>query len=186
MTATQTATSTSTWTIDPTHTEVGFAVRHLMISTVRGRFGGVTGSVVADESNPTSAKIDVTIDVSSVDTRTEPRDAHLRSPDFFDTEKYPTMRFVGGTIDGDIDGDFTLTGKLTIRDITKDVTLDVTSEGKVRDPWGNDRVGFSAKGKINRSAFGLTYNQALEAGGVVIGDEIKLSIDVELVRQADA
>jgi polyisoprenoid-binding protein YceI len=186
MTATQTTAGTSTWTVDPTHSEIGFAVRHLMISTVRGRFGGVTGSVVADEANPTKAKIDISVDVTTVDTRTEQRDAHLRSADFFDVEKFPTMHFVGTEVDGDVTGDFKVTGNLTIRGVIRPVTLDVTSEGSVRDPWGNDRVGFSAKGKLSRADYGLTYNQALEAGGVVIGDEIKLSIDVELVRQAAA
>jgi polyisoprenoid-binding protein YceI len=186
MTATPTAPTTSTWTIDAAHTEVGFAVRHLMISTVRGRFGAVTGSVVFDEANPSNSKIDVSIDVSSIDTRTEARDNHLRSADFFDVEHHRSMHFVGKRIDGDVNDEFKLVGDLTIRDVTREVTLDVSSEGRVRDPWGNDRVGYSAKGKINRSDFGLTYNQALEAGGVVIGDEIKLSIDVELVRQAPA
>jgi polyisoprenoid-binding protein YceI len=186
MTATETTPTTSTWTVDATHTEVGFAVRHLMISTVRGRFGAVAGTVVYNEANPDASTVDVTVDVTSIDTRTDGRDAHLRSADFFDVERFPTMHFVGTGISGDVDGEFTLTGDLTIRGVTREISLDVTSEGRVRDPWGNDRVGFSAKGKISRGDFGLTWNQVLEAGGVTVGDEVKISVDVELVRQATA
>jgi polyisoprenoid-binding protein YceI len=174
----------STWTIDAAHADVGFAVKHLMIATVRGRFGAVTGAVDFDEAHPLSSKIDITVDVSSIDTRQEQRDNHLRSADFFDTANFPTMRFVSTGIAGDVNGEFRVTGDLTIRGVTKPVTLDATAEGRVRDPWGNERAGFSASGKISRSAFGLTWNQALEAGGVMVGDEVKLSIDVELVHQA--
>lgn len=173
----------ATWTIDPAHTEIGFAVRHLMLSTVRGRFGAVTGTVTVDEKSPRTAKVDVTVDVSSVDTRQEMRDNHLRSPDFFDVAKYPTMHFVSKKIEGDVTKKFRVIGDLTIKDTTREVALDVTLEGRAIDPWGNDRVGFSATGKLNREDFGLTWNQALETGGVLVGDEIKLSIDAELVRQ---
>ena len=184
MTATATSPSTATWTVDASHTEVGFAVRHLMISTVRGRFGAVTGTVVYNEADPSKSTVDVSVDITSIDTRTEARDNHLRSADFFDVENHPTMHFVGKRINGDINGEFELVGDLTIRGVTRELTLDVSSEGRVRDPWGNDRVGYSAKGKIKRSDFGLVWNQALEAGGVAVGDEVKLSIDVELVQQA--
>lgn len=177
---------TATWTIDPAHTEIGFAVRHLMLSTVRGRFGAVTGSVTVDEKDPNSAKVDVTIDVTSIDTRQEGRDNHLRSADFFDVATYPTMHFVSKRIEADVTGTFRVIGDLTIKGTTREVALDVTLEGRAIDPWGNDRVGFSATGKLNRADFGLTWNQALETGGVVVGDEIKLSIDAELVRQAAA
>jgi polyisoprenoid-binding protein YceI len=168
------------------HVEVGFAIRHLMISTVRGRFGSASGVVVFDEANPSSSKIDVTIDVASVDTRQEMRDNHLRSPDFFDVANYPVMRFVGSRIEGDVTKNFRVIGDLTIRDITREVTLDVENEGATTDPWGNQRVGFSATAKLNRADFGLTYNQALEAGGVLVGEEVKLSIDAEFIRQASA
>jgi polyisoprenoid-binding protein YceI len=181
-----TTTNRSTWTIDATHAEVGFAVKHLMISTVRGRFAAVKGSAELDDARPNAAKLDVTIDVSSIDTRQEQRDNHLRSPDFFDVARFPTMRFISKRIEGDIDGEFRVIGDLTIRGVTHEVTLDATAEGRVRDPWGNDRAGFSAKTKISRSAFGLTWNQALETGGVVVGDDVKLSIDVELVKQVAA
>ena len=173
----------TTWTIDSSHAEIGFAVRHLMIATVRGRFGAVSGTVTVDETNPRNSKIDVTVDVTSVDTRQEMRDNHLRSPDFFDVATYPTMRFASKRIDGDIDGAFRVVGDLTIRGVTREVALTANLEGRTRDPWGNERAGFSATGKINRHDFGLTWNQALESGGVMVGDEVKLTIDVELVHQ---
>jgi polyisoprenoid-binding protein YceI len=177
-------TTTTTWNIDPAHTNVEFGIRHLMISTVKGRFAQVGGSATIDTANPSAMTLDVEIGVASIDTRQEQRDAHLRSADFFDVERFPTMRFVGTRIDGDIDAEFTLDGELTIRDVTRPLVLHVTSEGRVRDPWGNERAGFSATGKIDRRAYGLTWNQALEAGGVVVGDEVKISVDVELTRAA--
>jgi polyisoprenoid-binding protein YceI len=173
----------TTWTIDGTHAEVGFAVKHLMISTVRGRFGTVSGTVNVDETNPSKSKIDITIDVASIDTRQEQRDNHLRSADFFDVANHPTMHFSSKRIEGDLNGEFRVIGDLTIRGTTHEVAIDVTSEGRVRDPWGNDRAGFSAKGNISRAKYGLTWNQMLEAGGVAVGDDVRLSIDVELIRQ---
>jgi polyisoprenoid-binding protein YceI len=172
------------WTVDGAHADVGFAVKHLMISTVRGRFGTVKGTVERDEANPLASKIDVTVDVTSIDTRQDQRDNHLRSPDFFDAANFPTMQFVSKRLEGDLEDEFRATGDLTIRGVTKEVTLDVKTEGRVRDPWGNDRAGYSATGKISRSAFGLMWNQVLEAGGVAVGDEVKISIHVELVHQA--
>lgn len=182
--ATTTPTIT-TWTIDATHAEVGFSVRHLMISTVRGRFGAVTGSVTMDEADPNDSKIDVTVDVGSIDTRQEQRDNHLRSADFFDVAQHPTMHFVSTRIDGDVTGEFKVVGDLTIRGVTREVVLTAHAEGRGRDPWGGERAGFSASGKINRSDFGLTWNQALESGGVMVSDEVKLTIDVELVKQSE-
>ncbi|HEX4681733.1 MAG TPA: YceI family protein [Gemmatimonadaceae bacterium] len=178
--------TTTTWTIDPTHAEVAFAVRHLMLSTVRGRFGAVAGTIQLDERNPAKSTVDVTVDVSSIDTRQEMRDNHLRSPDFFDVANHPTLRFVSKHVEGDINGEFRVVGDLTIRGTSKEVKLEVSLQGRGRDPWGNERAGFEAKGKINRSEFGLTWNQALEAGGVAVGDEVKISIDVELVKQVAA
>ena len=177
-------TTATTWTLDPMHVEVGFAIRHLMISTVRGRFGSASGVVVFDEENPANTNVDVTIDVAFVDTRQEMRDNHLRSADFFDVANHPVMHFVGKRIEGDVSKKFRLVGDLTIRGITREVTLDVANEGSTKDPWGNDRAGFSASAKLNRSDFNLTWNQALEAGGVVVGEEVKLSIDAEFIRQA--
>jgi polyisoprenoid-binding protein YceI len=182
-TATATATETSTWIVDPAHAEVGFAVKHLMISTVRGRFGVVEGNVVLDEADPSKSTVDVTIDVTSIDTRQEMRDNHLRSPDFFDVENHPKMHFVSRKVVGDITDDFKVIGDLTIRGNSREVTLDVSLTGRGNDPWGNERAGFEAKGKISRSQFGLLWNQALETGGAVVGDEVKISIDVELIRQ---
>jgi polyisoprenoid-binding protein YceI len=176
---------TTKWTIDPTHAEVGFSVRHMMISTVRGRFAGVTGTLIADEQNPRNSKVDVTIDTTSIDTRQEMRDNHLRSPDFFDVAAFPKIHFVSKRIEGDPrSGDFRVIGDLTIRDVTREVELKATFQGEGKDPWGNERAGFSASGKINRTDFGLHWNQALETGGVLVSDEVKLSIDVELVKQA--
>jgi polyisoprenoid-binding protein YceI len=176
--------ATTTWQIDPAHNNVEFAVRHLMISTVKGRFGKVEGTIEVDEERPETAKIDVAIDVGSIDTRQEQRDAHLRSPDFFDVANYPAMRFVSKRIEGDPRGSFKVIGDLTIRGTTREVTLDVASEGAGNDPWGNVRAGFSATTKIDRAAFGLTWNQALETGGVVVGNDIKVSIDAEVFRPA--
>jgi polyisoprenoid-binding protein YceI len=177
---------TDTWAIDAAHAELGFAVRHLMLSTVRGRFGAVNGTITVDENDPKSAKIDVTVDVASIDTRQEMRDNHLRSADFFDAANHPTMHFVSKRIEGDVTKTFKVIGDLTIRGTTREITLDVTFEGRAKDPWGNDRAGFSASGKLNRHDFGLNWNQALEAGGVTVGAEVKLTLDVEIVRQAAA
>ena len=176
----------STWNIDPTHVEAGFAVKHLMISTVRGRFGAVSGTVRYDETEPSRSTVDVTIDVNSIDTRQEQRDAHLRSADFFDVEHHPTIRFVSKRVEGDVDGDFRIVGDLTIRGTTRELTLHATGDGQtIKDPWGGERRGFSATAKLNRSDFGLTWNVALEAGGLTVGDEVKLTIEAELVKQAE-
>jgi polyisoprenoid-binding protein YceI len=174
------ATGAQTWQIDTAHTNVEFAVKHLMISTVKGRFADVTGELKGDFSDPENFSLVVNIGTASIDTRQAQRDAHLRSSDFFETEKWPNITFVGKRIEGDVGTEFSLYGELTIRDVTRDIALTVTNEGAVTDPWGNARVGFSAKGKIDRTDYGLRYNQALEAGGFVVGDEIKLSIDAEL------
>jgi polyisoprenoid-binding protein YceI len=176
----------TTWQIDGAHTSVEFAVKHLMIATVRGRFGKVAGTVATDGKTPGRSTVAVSIDVASIDTRESQRDAHLRSADFFDAEKYPTIEFVGKRTVGDLDGTFRLIGDLTIRGTTREVELEVTSEGRVTDPWGNKRAGFSARTTIHRKEFGLTWNQILEAGGVAVGDEVKVSLDLELVLQAEA
>jgi polyisoprenoid-binding protein YceI len=181
--ATPTTGTTTTWSVDPAHSHVEFAVKHLMISTVKGRFGDVKGTISYNESNPSQSKVEIEIATTSVDTRAEQRDAHLRSPDFFDVERFPTMKFVSKRIEGDPNGEFKLIGDLTIRDKTQEVALEAEFQGKTRDPWGGDRMGFSAKGKINRKEFGLSWNQALDAGGWVLGDDIKMSIEVELVKQ---
>lgn len=167
------------WQLDPVHSSVDFAVRHLMIASVKGSFDELAGSITIDPENASTPSVDVTIQAASVNTRQGQRDGHLRSADFFDVEKWPTLTFRGGRIEGDIDADFKLYGDLTIRDVTRPVVLEVTKEGEGSDPWGNFRAGFSATTKIDRRDFGLTYNQALETGGVLVGDEIKISIDVQ-------
>jgi len=184
MSTTAVKTATSTWTIDSAHSHVGFAVKHLMISTVRGEFTKVTGTAVLDEIVPASSRVDVQIASASIDTREPQRDAHLRSADFFDAERFPALAFVSRRVEGDLSGEFTITGDLTIRDVTREVTLKATAEGVTRDPWGGERAGFSAVGRISRGEFGLTWNQVLEAGGVVVGDEVKLTLDVELLKQS--
>jgi polyisoprenoid-binding protein YceI len=175
--------TTATWTIDPAHTGVEFAVRHLMISTVRGRFADVTGQLVSRDSNLTDGTIEVSIGVSSIDTREPQRDAHLRSADFFDAENHPAITFRSRRVEPRVDGRFAVAGDLTIRGTTREVALDVTTEGRGKDPWGGERAGFSATTKIRRSDFGLTWNQLLETGGVAVGDDVTITIDAELVKQ---
>ena len=172
----------TTWTIDPAHSLVEFGVKHMMIATVKGRFGVVRGTVRTDEADPARGLAEIEIDVDSIDTREAQRDAHLRSTDFFDVEKYPHITFRSSRIT-DVAGDrFKLTGDLTIHGVTREVTLDVTSEGRGKDPWGNERAGFSATTKIKRSEFGLTWNQALETGGFLVSDEVKVSLDIEMLK----
>jgi polyisoprenoid-binding protein YceI len=175
----------SSWQIDPAHSHVEFAVRHLMISSVKGAFGDVQGTVWMDESDARTVLVDVTIQVASIDTRQEQRDAHLRSVDFFDVAHFPTIAFHSRAMEGGhIDGEFRLVGDLTIRGVTREVVLYVSAEGRLTDPWGAERAGFSAHGKIDRTDFGLTWNQTLETGGVLVSNEVKISVEVELIRQA--
>jgi polyisoprenoid-binding protein YceI len=174
---------TSTWQLDASHSSIGFSVRHLMIATVKGSFGKYEASFSGDESDLSKARVNVTIDASSIDTSNEQRDGHLRSPDFFDVEKFPSIEFVGKKVIGNAFGEFKIIGDLTLHGVTKEITLDATFEGRAKDPWGNSRLGYAAKGKINRSEFGLTWNQALEAGGVMVSDEVKISVEASFVRQ---
>jgi polyisoprenoid-binding protein YceI len=173
-------TGTRTWNIDAAHTSAEFSIKHLMISRVKGHFSDIEGFVTGDLENPRDFSLEVKMGAASVDTRQAQRDAHLRSADFFDVEKWPTITFTGKRVEGDTSDEFELYGDLTIRDVTREIKLDVTNEGTLTDPWGSPRIGFSATGKIDRTDFGLLYNQALEAGGFVLGDEVKISIDVEL------
>ena len=170
-----------TYTIDAAHSNVEFAVRHMMITTVKGRFGDVKGTIeVPEQGEP---RIDVTIGTASVDTRSEQRDGHLRSADFFDVEKYPEMRFVSTGAQRTSDG-WKVTGTLTIKGVTRAVVLTVAEEGAGVDPWGNQKVAFSAATKFNRTDFGLNWNAALEAGGVLVSEEVKVAIDAQLVKAA--
>lgn len=177
------STTTTTWTIDPAHTGVEFSLKHLMISTVRGRFGAVSGTIVLDEANPEASTVTAEIDVTSIDTRQEQRDAHLRSADFFDVETFPSIKFASTRIEALGGGSYKVVGDLTIRDVTREVVLETTDEGRGGDPWGGQRAGFSATTKIDRRDFGLTWNQALETGGVVVGTDIKITLEVEAVKQ---
>lgn len=176
--------STAKYVIDASHSHASFSVRHLMISNVRGEFQKFSGEVSYDPANPEATSAQVSLEVASINTREEKRDAHLRSADFFDADNHPTITFksTGAKKSGD---KLSLAGDLTIRGTTKPVTLEVdeiTDEGK--DPWGNTRIGGSAHTKIKRSDFGITWNAALEAGGVVVGDEVKIQLEIELIKQA--
>ncbi len=183
MPTTQAPAATTTWKIDPAHTHVEFAVKHLMISTVKGRFADVEGDIVIVAGNPAASSVKAVIKTATIDTRTGQRDDHLRSADFLDVSKFPEITFESTKISGG-DTEFTVIGNLTISGVTKEITLDATNEGTGKDPWGGERIGFSAKTKIDRRDFGLTYNQAIEAGGVVIGHDVKISLEVEAVKQA--
>jgi len=171
----------TTWKIDSAHSAVEFAVRHMMITTVRGRFADVSGTLDFDEQNPTNGRADITVKAASIDTREAQRDTHLRSADFFDVEQFPTLTFRSTKIEGTAQ-EFKLIGDLTIHGVTRPVTLDVTHEGRGKDPWGGERVGYSATGKIKRSDFGLTWNAALETGGFLVGDDVKISLDIQLIK----
>ncbi len=169
------------WKLDPTHTTVEFSAKHLMITTVKGQITDIEGTITIDEKTPRSSFVEATLKAASIDTRTDQRDQHLRSGDFLNVEKYPEIKFRSTSIEGDRK-EFKLTGDLTIRDVTKPITLDVQFEGQTKDPWGGERVGFSASGKIDRRDFGLTWNQTLEAGGIVVGNEIKIELEVQAVK----
>ena len=182
MSAVQAVETRTTWTIDPVHSSVEFAVRHLMITTVKGRFTDVQCTVVLDEANPSAASAEITIGAASIDTREPQRDAHLRSADFFDAEKFPTLTFRSTSVRSISADGFTLVGDLTIHGVTREVALEVTSEGRTKDPWGGERAGYSATTKIKRSEFGLTWNQLLETGGLAVSDDVKITLDVQLVQ----
>lgn len=181
MTTPAATSATASWKIDPTHSAVEFSARHMMFTTVRGRIADVEGTVRVEGSTPDSATVQVTLKAASIDTRTEQRDQHLRSADFLDAEQHPAITFTSTKISGSKEH-FTITGDLTIKSTTRSVTLEATYEGAGKDPWGGERMGFSADGKIDRREFGLTWNQALEAGGVLVSNEIKIHIDAQLVR----
>ena len=172
-----------TWQIDPAHTNVEFTVRHMMISNVKGQFQKTAGTITANGNDAASAKIDATIDASSVDTRVERRDMHLKSPDFLDVAKYPTITFKSTKVEADGPNKWKVTGDLTLHGVTKPVVLDVESSGAPISMMGKMHAGASATTKIKRSDFGLTWNKAMEAGGVMVGDEVAISIDVEAVKQ---
>ena len=181
--ATPGAATKTTWKLDPAHTLVEFSAKHLMITTVKGRITDVEGPIVSDERDLRNSSVEATLKAATIDTRTEQRDQHLRSADFLNAEQFPEIKFKSTKIEGDKDS-FKLTGDLTIRGVTRPIVLDVQFEGRTKDPWGGDRVGFSANGKIDRREFGLTWNQALETGGVVVGNDVKINLEIEAVKVA--
>lgn len=180
-------TQASRWTIDPAHSAAHFSVRHLMISNVRGEFTKVTGTALIDPANPAKSSVEVTIDANSINTREPQRDDHLRSADFFDVANFPTLSFQSTRIEAKNAEELKLTGNLTIHGVTKEVTFEVEGPtAEIKDPWGNVRAGITAATKISRKDFGLAFNALTETGGVVVGDEVKITLEAELIRQANA
>lgn len=173
----------SQWKIDPAHSSVDFSIKHMVISRVKGTFHTFDAVIEADPEDLTTARIEFTVDVASVDTRNEDRDNHLRGADFFDAENYPKMTFKATRIVKKSEGEYEVTGDLTIRGVTRPETFLVTYEGQGKDPWGGIRAGFSANGTINRSDYGLKWNAALETGGVLVGDQVQVSLEIEAVKQ---
>lgn len=172
------------WDFDVIHSNLGFVVRHLMVSKVHGKFSAWRGSLEFDDQNPTAAKIAVEIDVASINTEQEQRDAHLRSGDFFEAEAHPKITFTSTAIAAAGDGKFKLTGDLSMRGVTKSVTLDVEYAGRIKHPQMGERAGFSAHGSINRKDWGVSYNQILEAGGLALSEKVDLVLEIEVVKKA--
>jgi polyisoprenoid-binding protein YceI len=176
----------TTWNIDPSHSVVEFSARHIMITTVKGRFRKLKGVIRVDEADPDRSTVEVSIETRSIDTGEDKRDTHLRSVDFLDAEHHPTIWFRSRSVDGAYakEGDhFKVTGDLIIRGVSREVVLDVIFEGRGRDPWGGERASFSAETQIDRREFGLTWNQALEYGGVLVSNDVKVALEVQAVRQ---
>jgi polyisoprenoid-binding protein YceI len=176
--------SISTWNIDVAHTGINFAVRHMVVSKVRGRFAKFGGAVRFDEEEVTRSSVEVTIDAASLDTGIADRDTHLRSADFFDVEQFPELRFRSTRVEITGEGRYRVVGELTIHGVTREIALDTEYGGRGKDPWGNERLGFVAKGAIDRRDFGLKWNQVVEAGGVLVGERVEIELDVEAVRAA--
>jgi polyisoprenoid-binding protein YceI len=172
-------------TIDKTHSEAAFQVRHL-VSKVRGRFGDFAGTIQLDQAHPDKTEVEFTIQAASINTDTPDRDTHLRSEDFFFVEKYPTINFKSTRVTKTAPDGYAVTGNLTIRGVSREVTIPVTSQGTAKDPWGNLKAGFEAETTINRKDFGLTWNAALEVGGFVVGDEVKVTLTIEALVAAAA
>ena len=170
------------WNIDTAHTLVQFSVRHMMLAKVRGQFEKFGGTVNLDEAHPENTSVDIKVDTASINTRKSKRDDHLRSPDFFDAEKYPHISFDSKRVEVTGPSTAYLFGDLTIKDLTREVKMDVEYTGKAKSPWGTTSVGFNGTTKINRKDWGLTWNQALETGGVLVGDDVDLTIELELVQ----
>ena len=179
------ARATSSWDIDPAHTSAQFAVKHLMVSTVRGTLGAVTGTAVFDEADISKSSVQATIDVAGIDTREAKRDAHLKSPEFLDAAKFPTITFKSKKVESVGADKFKITGDLTIRGVTKEVTLDVEGTPKpLNDPFGKVRMGGSAHTRINRQDFGVNFSKTMDNGGLVVGNDVDVTIDIEIVKKA--
>lgn len=172
------------WTIDTAHSEIAFRVKHLMISNVKGSFAQFDGTVYTDDNTFTDAEITVNVNTASVNTSDEKRDGHLKSADFFDADNFKTATFTSTLLKKKSNGDFDLTGNLTMKGVTKPVTLNVEFGGLMKDPWGNEKVGFTVTGKINRKDWGLNWNAALEAGGVLVSDDVHINADIQLMKSA--
>ena len=176
----------TTWTMDPAHSSVEFAIKHMMMTTVRGRFKTLEATLSGDPEHPENGRVEVVLDVASIDTGVADRDAHLRSGDFFDAEKYPQITFRSTGVDGSFreEGDrFRLHGELTIRDTTLPVTLDCVFEGRGKDPWGKQRLGFTARGELDRREWGLKWNQVIETGGVLVANKLRIEAEVQFVGE---
>ena len=183
MTTQTVAIAAGTYQLDPSHSEIGFRVKHLGLSTVKGAFKGFEGTITADSDGLSGLTVSAKIEVSTIDTRNDDRDNHLRSADFFDVESHPQLTFESTGVRS-IDGDeFALEGNLSIRGVTRPVVLEVTFLGSATDPWGNSKIAFEASGMINRKDFGLTWNQVLEAGGLLVGEEVKIMLDVQAAKR---
>jgi polyisoprenoid-binding protein YceI len=183
--ATPSFADTTTFEFDPAHTSAQFAVKHLVVSTVRGSMGRVSGAVEFDEADPAKSTVQATIDVRGIDTNDEKRDEHLRGADFFDAAKYPTITFQSKSAERVADGKYKVTGDLTIKGVTKEVVLDVEGATKpIRDPFGNTKLGGIARTKINRQDFGISWSRTMDGGGLVVGDEVDIVIDIEVKQQS--
>jgi polyisoprenoid-binding protein YceI len=181
------STKPTQWQIDPAHSAAHFSVRHLMISNVRGEFTKLSGSALLNPADPAKSTVEITIEAASVNTREPQRDEHLRSADFFDVANHPTLTFRSKRVEALGGENFKLSGDLTIRGVTKEVTFDVEGPtAPVKDPWGNIRAGVTASAKINRKDFGVAFNALTETGGLVVGDEVKITVEAELIQQAPA
>jgi polyisoprenoid-binding protein YceI len=176
-------TPTTTWNIDPVHSTAQFKVKHMMISNVKGEFTAVTGTLKLDDANITNSRIEASIDAATISTRDVQRDAHLKSADFFDVEKFPVLTFQSARTSKRGDGELAVAGDLTLHGVTRNVVFEVEGpSAPMKDPWGNTRIGFSATTRINRKDFGLTWNTALETGGILVGDDVTITLDVELIK----
>jgi polyisoprenoid-binding protein YceI len=188
MTANALQTATTTWELDPAHSSVEFSVKHMMMTTVRGRLKEISATLTADEEHPEGCCVEVAMKTASIDTGMPDRDAHLRSPDFFDADQFPEITFKSKRLEGKFAKEsdrFRMVGDLTIRDTTMEVTLDCEFAGRGQDPWGKERAGFSARGEIDRREWGLKWNQAIETGGVLVANKVRLEAEVQFVKQTE-